>query len=84
MLIEVYSKPNCEYCNKAKILLNRFEIPYTVYEIGKDVDRDTVIKRFPSVPIVPIIVKDGELMGTYAQLVNWVATTDFSKKDESI
>lgn len=69
--IHVYSKPDCPYCVKAKMLLRLRDIPYVESVIGKDILREDFVSLFPDVRSVPLIVIDGVKIGGYDQLVEW-------------
>lgn len=69
--IIVYSKPDCPYCVKAKMLLKVKQHPYTESVIGKDILREDFVSLFPDVRTVPLIVIDGVKIGGYDQLVEW-------------
>lgn len=71
MIAEIYSKPNCPYCDKAKFLLMKNDIDYN--EISAVDNRDALIKRVTDVTgsapkSVPQIFIDGEYVGGYDQL----------------
>lgn len=59
-MIEIYTRENCSLCVKAKELLTTHNIPYKEHMIDKDVPRNVVLKRFPSLTqekrMLPIIV----------------------------
>lgn len=68
MIVEIYSKPNCLYCNKAKALLESKNINYLEYVIGKHIDAEDVRLRYPTMRTVPIILIDYQLVGGYTEL----------------
>lgn len=70
-MFEIYTKPNCEYCVKAKILLNEKNLEFKEYVIGQNIDRETVLKKFPQIKTVPVILKNGEYIGGYQDLTNF-------------
>lgn len=71
-MFTVYTKDNCPFCVKAKNLLTNKKLPFTVIEIGKDIELEAVKTMFPSIRTVPIITKtvDGHmiLIGGYTDL----------------
>lgn len=69
--ILVYSKPDCPYCVKAKMLLRLRDTPYVESVVGKDILREDFVSLFPDVRSVPLIVIDGVKIGGYDQLVEW-------------
>lgn len=71
-MIEIYTKDNCGYCVAAKNLLKVKGIEYKEYHIPNDVSREDVIERFPGIRTVPVIVKDGNLIGGFSELQQMV------------
>lgn len=58
----IYSTPTCIYCRMAKDFLTEKNIPFTDYDLTKDVAmRDEVIKKTGQMA-VPVIEVDGEVM----------------------
>lgn len=74
MKFEIYFRDNCPYCDLAKALLTEKEYEYTAYKIGVDVDRLDVLKKFPTMKTVPIIVLNNNLIGGYTELLKWIET----------
>jgi len=74
MQIIVYSKNNCGYCNKAKLLLKNLGL---TYEEKKMEDFESVEKLLEDigkkVRTMPQIKIDGKLIGGYNQLVEYFA-----------
>jgi len=68
-MIEIYSKPNCPYCTKAKQLLNTMNISFNEYKLDEDFTREIVLEKFPNAKSYPIVVVDGFHIGGYSQLV---------------
>ena len=68
-MIEIYSKPSCPYCTKAKQLLNTLNIPFTEQVLLKDFTREYIVEKFPNAKTFPIVVVDGFHIGGYNQLV---------------
>jgi glutaredoxin 3 len=64
----VYTKPDCPYCVKAKTLLKTKGLEYTEQKMGSDVTREYILENFPTMRTMPIITRNGELVGGYAQL----------------
>jgi glutaredoxin 3 len=69
---KVYSKDNCPYCVKAKNLLNARGIEFTEIKIGVDITRDEFLEAFPNARTVPQIILEGEHIGGYTKLVEYL------------
>jgi glutaredoxin 3 len=66
--VEVYSKANCVYCNRAKKLLETNNIPYQEKKLDVHFTRQHILEKFPDAKTFPIIVVDGFNIGGYSQL----------------
>lgn len=72
---EIYSKPNCPFCVKAKALLEKNAISYT--ELSAVTEREALIERVERATgqtpkQVPQIFIDGQHIGGHDQLVEWL------------
>ena len=73
--IEIYSKPNCVYCEKSKHLVKTLGFKYEEKMFGKDFTTpeqlyEAVGKQVRTMPQIKI---DGVLIGGYNQLVEFFA-----------
>ena len=73
MKIQIYSKPNCVYCNKAKALVKGLNLEYEELMFGKDFSSpeelyEAIGKKVRTMPQIKI---EGELDGGYNQLVEY-------------
>ena len=67
-MFTVYTKPNCNYCVKAKDLLNMKGEPFLEIDISENIDAKERLKSkgFKTVP--QIFYADGEHFGNYHTL----------------
>ena len=71
--VEIYSKDNCLYCNKAIKLAQQFQFgecglqEVTVKKLGEDFDMLELFKLFPTAKTFPQIVVDGKSIGGYTE-----------------
>ena len=79
MNIEVYGRADCVYCNMAKDLLNKKGLQYTEHVVGSTITREAFLTKFPGVRTVPQITIDGQLVGGYDKLTEWMKNYDHSK-----
>jgi len=73
MEIQIFSKPNCTYCVKAKALVKGLGLPFEEKTFGVDFKTpeelyEAVGKQVRTMPQIKI---DGELIGGYNQLVEY-------------
>lgn len=83
-MIEIYTRDGCFYCTQAKKLLVETNKEYVEYVIGKDVTRDDVIAKFPEQKVLPIVLVDGDVIGTYTDLLDYIypAMTEFENEQD--
>lgn len=55
MIYQVYTKPNCEYCVKAKALLTLKGLEFRELVLGEDFNRDELLSWFPQARTFPQI-----------------------------
>ena len=68
-LVEVYTKPDCPYCTKAKHVLKTNNINFSEFKLNEHFTREIIMDKFPNAKSYPIIVLDGFHIGGYTQLV---------------
>ena len=78
MQVEIYSKTNCVYCDKAKIRLAKYNP--RIFMLDKDFTREEFFQKFPNAKTFPQIIINNEHIGTYNQLEQWLA---FNNPDEN-
>lgn len=71
-MIQIYSKPNCNYCDRAKSLLQNAGLQYQEIMIGVEIDRESILEQFPQARTAPVVVVDGMYIGGFTQLAEHV------------
>jgi glutaredoxin len=72
--VEVYTKDNCPFCNRAKQLLNTMNISFSEQKLDRDFTREFLLEKFPNAKTYPVVVVDGFHIGGYTQLAEMVNT----------
>ena len=67
-MIEIYSKPNCSFCTRAKKLLENNNIQYIEHRLNVNFTREQLLEKFPSAKTYPVVVIDGFNIGGYTEL----------------
>jgi glutaredoxin 3 len=78
LIVEVLSKPLCPYCDKAKALLTRMNIPFTTRTLGEDLTREELLEISPTARTMPQIIINSEVIGGYDQLNTYIENTGFN------
>lgn len=62
--IEIFSGPNCGYCEAAKALLRYHELAFVEYDVAADAGHlEEFRRRLPRVKAIPQLFVDGEHIG---------------------
>ena len=77
MEISIYSKPNCVFCDKAKMKLRKHNPK--IYMLDKDYNRDDFFKKFPQARTFPQIIINSEQVGGYQELEKWLERNSFDE-----
>ena len=77
MEIEIYSKANCVFCEKAKIKLQKHNP--TIHMLDQDYTRKDFFKKFPNAKTFPQIIINREHVGGYAELKRWLEKNSFDE-----
>ena len=71
----IYSKgETCSFCTKAKKILEMTGHEYTEMIIGIHILRENFIEMFPEQKTVPLIFHDGQKIGGYEEMVEYLKT----------
>jgi glutaredoxin len=77
MEVEIYSKTNCVFCDKAKIKLQKHNPKIQI--LDKDFSRDSFFKKFPNAKTFPQIIINKKHVGGYAELKRWLEQNSFDE-----
>jgi glutaredoxin 3 len=66
--VTIYTKENCIYCTKAKMILTNKGLAYNELKLNEDFTREALKELFPSAATFPVIVVDGFNIGGCSEL----------------
>ena len=76
IMYDIYTRPNCVWCVKAKDLLSRKGIEFNDLDINNDDLRNDLKSKAPGIKTIPQIFKDGKRIGDYNDLVEHLKITN--------
>lgn len=76
MVVDIYTKNGCTYCNWAKTLLQSRGILYNERNLGSHFNREFILENFPTAKTFPVIVIDGMNVGGYEGLKEYLKVTE--------
>ena len=68
MVIKIYGKEQCPFCDMAKVLCTQKLKEWKYFQLGKDFNREEMLEMFPTARTFPQIIMEGENIGGYDQL----------------
>jgi glutaredoxin len=77
-MIEIFGKPQCPYCDRAKQLCESRGFEFTYKSLGTDYTREELLEQFPNARTVPQIIVNGTKIGGYNELVNYIEETGYT------
>jgi len=77
-MIQIWGKPACPSCTKAKMFCEKSNFEFEYLEMGKDFERERVLEEFPEARTFPQIVINGHKVGGYEQLLSYVENTNYT------
>ena len=67
-MIEIWSKPNCIFCDRAESLCKLKGLAYKKYMLDVDYSREDLVNKFPEARTFPQITQDGNYIGGFTEL----------------
>ena len=83
-MIEIYGKPACPFCDKAKALCETRKYPYSYKQLDVDFTREQLFEQFPTAKTFPQIRINGQSIGGYDQLMKYVEDTGYTGYGETL
>ena len=75
MTVVVWSKYHCPYCDQAKALLTQRGIKYEERKIGDGYTREELLEAVPTARTVPQIIINGNIIGGFTELRDYLENT---------
>ena len=66
MNVVLYSREDCSYCTRAKMILATRNIPYKELKLNEDYTKEHLLELYPSATTFPVVVVDGFNIGMNA------------------
>ena len=76
MKVEIYSKPQCPFCDMAKRLAEQKGYDLTYMMSDEDFDRETLMETFPGARTFPQIIVNDDKIGGYQEFKALVDSLD--------
>lgn len=77
-MIEIWGKPACPFCERAKALCESRDLKYSYFELGKEFTREEILEQFPGAKTFPQIKINGAAIGGYDNLGAYLEETNYN------
>jgi glutaredoxin len=74
LMLVIYTRDNCPYCSKLKMVLDSFAVEYTPYNLGVDFDREQFYNEFGEGSTFPRVVLDGSVLGGCTETLEFLTS----------
>jgi glutaredoxin 3 len=83
-MIQIWGKPACPSCSKAKAFCESNNLDFEYLELGKDFEREQVFETFPNARTFPQIIVGGNKVGGYEQFTKYIEDTNYNGTGHSL
>lgn len=66
-IVEIWGKPVCPYCEKAKALSRQEGLNYVYHQLDEDFTIEELKEKFPNAKTFPQITVDGKYIGGFQE-----------------
>ncbi len=77
-MIEIYGKPACPFCDRAKALCESRQYKYKYYQLDEDFTREEVLEMFPGARTFPQIKVGGKSIGGWDKFPQYLEDTAYN------
>lgn len=77
-MIEIWGKPACPYCERAKALCENRNLKYIYKQLDVDFTREEILETFPGAKTFPQIIVGGTKIGGYDKLSTYLEETGYN------
>jgi len=70
----IYTRDNCEYCRKLKVILDSFTVKYIQFKLDEDFSRDEFYMMFGEGSTFPRVTLDGQMMGGCTETIEYLTS----------
>ena len=78
MTVEIWGKPRCNFCEKAKQLCESRNLNYVYKQLDIDFTREEILEKFPDAKTFPQIIVIGTQVGGYDKFVTYLNETGYN------
>ena len=77
-MIEIWGKPDCSFCERAKDICDNLSLDYTYKELNIDFTKEEVLAEFPNAKTYPQIKINNISIGGHYELASYIEDTGYN------
>ena len=72
--LAIYTRNNCEYCRKLKVVLDSFTVKYIQFKLDEDFSREEFYSMFDEGSTFPQVTLDGQKVGGCTETIEYLTS----------
>jgi glutaredoxin len=72
--LAIYTRDNCEYCRKLKVVLDSFTVKYIQFKLDEDFSREEFYAMFNEGSTFPQVTLDGQKVGGCTETIEYLTS----------
>ena len=72
--LAIYTRDNCEYCRKLKVVLDSFTVKYIQFKLDEDFSREEFYEMFSEGSTFPQVTLDGQKVGGCTETIEYLTS----------
>lgn len=72
--LAIYTRDNCEYCRKLKVVLDSFSVKYIKFNLDEDFSREEFYTMFGEGSTFPQVTLDGHGIGGCTETIEYLTS----------
>ena len=72
--LAIYTRDNCEYCRKLKVVLDSFSVKYIKFNLDQDFSREEFYMMFGEGSTFPQVTLDGSKLGGCTETIEYLTS----------
>jgi glutaredoxin len=72
--LAIYTRDQCEYCRKLKVILDSFTVKYVQFKLGEDFSREEFYVMFGEGSTFPQVTLDSQKIGGCTETIEYLTS----------
>jgi len=82
--LAIYTRDNCQYCSKLKMILDSFDVQYIHFKLDDDFTREEFYQWFGEGSTFPRVTLDSKLIGGCNETIEYLTSIGCLQEDKDM